>query len=467
MTNCIYPSTTRMKHRYLFLLVLFQLLSDVISLSLSFLISHQLVKGWGASFSINEVSFLGLLSLTWLLVVLLLHPYKHSRIKFHVYELIYRHLMAVLLLAAFGIFLWFLFQDLRLSRLQLFYSSLAFWIIGSLWRTMAVVLLKIHRANGNNTLNYVIVGYNDTSQKIKRFYEQHPEFGYQFFGFFDTMTKENKSILRGDYQVLRQVLQNNHIDCVYCCIPRAGHPILKDIIEQSNQSLYQVKLVVDFTFFFSQAPSLEFHGLTPVISLSTEFLDHTRAHILKRLFDVVFSSGVLLFGSPVFILLGLITKLTSQGPIIFSQDRTGQWGKKFKIYKFRSMYVGASLGHSEGILDKRITPWGRFLRKTRLDELPQFYNVLKGDMSVVGPRPLADYDVKTLMEESTDDFKLILAFRPGITSVGQVKFGYAGSPEEIKKRLKYDLLYLNKISFFFDMWLIMKTMVIMIKKQGK
>jgi putative colanic acid biosynthesis UDP-glucose lipid carrier transferase len=131
------------------------------------------------------------------------------------------------------------------------------------------------------------------------------------------------------------------------------------------------------------------------------------------------------------------------------------------------MYVGASLGHSEGILDKRITPWGRFLRKTRLDELPQFYNVLKGDMSVVGPRPLADYDVKTLMEESTDDFKLILAFRPGITSVGQVKFGYAGSPEEIKKRLKYDLLYLNKISFFFDMWLIMKTMVIMIKKQGK
>jgi putative colanic acid biosynthesis UDP-glucose lipid carrier transferase len=175
----------------------------------------------------------------------------------------------------------------------------------------------------------------------------------------------------------------------------------------------------------------------------------------------------LIFGAPIFITLGLVTKLTSKGPIIFAQERTGQWGKKFRIYKFRSMFVGARLGHSEGVLDKRITPWGRFLRKTRLDELPQFYNVLRGDMSVVGPRPLADYDVKTLMDESPEDFKLILSVKPGITSIGQVKFGYAGSPDEIRRRLRYDLLYLNKISFFFDMWLIMKTMVIMIKKQGK
>lgn len=456
-----------MKHRSPFLLLPFQLLADVISLSASFWVGYTMVQGSDTTFTVKDALFGGILNLTWFLVVLLLRPYKHSRIKFHIYDLVYRHLMAVLLFAAFGIFQWMLFQDMQLSRLQLFYTFLLFWIIGSTWRTIAVILLKIHRANGNNTLNYVIIGYNDTSQKIRRFYEQHPEFGYKFFGFFDSITPENKGSLRGDYEVLRSVLQNTHIDCVYCCIPRVGHPIVKEIVEQSNQASYQVKLVVDFTFFFSQAPSLEFHGLTPVISLSTEFLDHTREHISKRLFDVIFSSCVLLFGSPIFILLGLITKVTSKGPIIFSQDRTGQWGKKFKIYKFRSMYVGARLGHSEGILDKRITPWGRFLRKTRLDELPQFYNVLKGDMSVVGPRPLADYDVKTLMEESADDFKLILSFKPGITSVGQVKFGYAGSPEEIKRRLRYDLLYLNKISFFFDMWLIMKTMVIMIKKQGK
>lgn len=456
-----------MKHRSPFLLLLFQLFADVISLSTSFWVGYTMTQGENASFTANDILFGGILNLIWFLVVLLLRPYRHSRIKFHIYDLAYRHLMAVLLFAAFGIFQWMLFQDMQLSRLQLFYTFVLFWLIGSVWRAVAVILLKVHRANGNNTLNYVIVGYNETSQRIKRFYDQHPEFGYKFYGYFDEITPQNKKVIRGQYEVLNQILDTNQIDTVYCCIPRVGHPLLKNIIEQSNNASYKVKLVVDFAFFFSQAPSLEFHGITPVISLSSEFLDYSKEYISKRLFDVIFSSSILLLGSPIFILLGLITKITSRGPIIFSQDRTGQWGKKFKIYKFRSMYVGARLGHSEGTLDKRITPWGRFLRKTRLDELPQFYNVLRGDMSVVGPRPLADYDVKTLMDESPDDFKLILSVKPGITSIGQVKFGYAGSPTEIKQRLRYDLLYLNKISFFFDMWLIMKTMVIMIKKQGK
>lgn len=445
----------------------FQFLFDLIILSVSFEIGATLVSPNSLSITNKDIVFFSFLSLCWLLVVGLLRPYQHTRLKFHIFTLIYRHLIAVLLFSAFGIFVWMLLQDFHLPRLQLFYTFLLFWFLGCVWRTAAVVLLKIYRANGNNTLNYVIVGYNETSQRIKRFYDQHPEFGYKFYGYFDELNTQNKPSIRGDYTVLNQILASNQIDTVYCCIPRVGHPLLKDIVEKSNTASYKVKLVVDFAFFFSQAPSLEFHGITPVISLSSEFLDHSREYISKRLFDVIFSSTILLLGSPIFILLGLITKITSRGPIIFSQDRTGQWGKKFKIYKFRSMYVGARLGHSEGTLDKRITPWGRFLRKTRLDELPQFYNVLRGDMSVVGPRPLADYDVKTLMDESPDDFKLILSVKPGITSIGQVKFGYAGSPTEIKQRLRYDLLYLNKISFFFDMWLIMKTMVIMIKKQGK
>lgn len=445
----------------------FQLLFDLITLSFSFEMGLILVNSSFSDQYQQNLFLFFLLSLCWLFVVGLLRPYRHVRLKFHVFTLIYRHLMSVLLFAAFGIFIWMIFQDLHLPRLQLFYTFLFFWFLGCVWRTAAVVLLKIYRANGNNTLSYVIIGYNDTSQRIKRFYDQHPEFGYKFYGYFDEITSQNKNTIRGDYDVLKQVLGTNQIDTVYCCIPRVGHPLLKDIIEKSTNASYKVKLVVDFAFFFSQAPSLEFHGITPVISLSSEFLDYSREYISKRLFDVIFSSCVLIFGAPIFITLGLVTKLTSKGPIIFAQERTGQWGKKFRIYKFRSMFVGARLGHSEGVLDKRITPWGRFLRKTRLDELPQFYNVLRGDMSVVGPRPLADYDVKTLMDESPEDFKLILSVKPGITSIGQVKFGYAGSPDEIRRRLRYDLLYLNKISFFFDMWLIMKTMVIMIKKQGK
>lgn len=440
---------------------------DLIALGLAFEVGCIFVGSPILSLGSKSILFFSSLIFCWVLVITVLRTYNYSRLKFHVFTLIYKHLISVLLFSALGIFTLILFQDFDLPRLQLFYTFLFFWIFGCVWRTSAVVLLKIYRANGNNTLNYVIIGYNETSQRIKRFYDQHPEFGYKFYGYFDELNTQNKALVRGDYTVLNQILASNQIDTVYCCIPRVGHPLLKDIVDKSNTASYKVKLVVDFAFFFSQAPSLEFHGITPVISLSSEFLDYSKEYISKRLFDVIFSSCILLFGSPIFILLGLITKLTSKGPVIFSQDRTGQWGKKFKIYKFRSMYVGARLGHSEGTLDKRITPWGRFLRKTRLDELPQFYNVLRGDMSVVGPRPLADYDVKTLMDESPEDFKLILSVKPGITSIGQVKFGYAGSPDEIKRRLRYDLLYLNKISFFFDMWLIMKTMVIMIKKQGK
>lgn len=456
-----------MKYRLLTYLIPVQLLLDVITLITAYLFGHFLSNETNVTLNFKNSFYCVALIGVWLLIIIFLRPYKYTRLKFHVFTLIYRHLMSVFLFSALGIFVWMLLQDFHLPRLQLFYTFLFFWIFGCIWRTAAVVLLKIYRANGNNTLNYVIVGYNDTSQRIKRFYDQHPEFGYKFYGYFDELSTTNKPLIRGDYSVLNQLLASNQIDTVYCCIPRVGHPLLKDMIEKSNTASYKVKLVVDFAFFFSQAPSLEFHGITPVISLSSEFLDYSKEYISKRLFDVIFSSIILLLGAPIFILLGLITKITSRGPIIFSQDRTGQWGKKFKIYKFRSMYVGARLGHSEGTLDKRITPWGRFLRKTRLDELPQFYNVLRGDMSVVGPRPLADYDVKTLMDESPDDFKLILSVKPGITSIGQVKFGYAGSPTEIKQRLRYDLLYLNKISFFFDMWLIMKTMVIMIKKQGK
>ena len=174
-----------MKHRSPFLLLPFQLLADVISLSASFWLGYTMVQGSYTTFTVKDTLFGGILNLTWFLVVLLLRPYKHSRIKFHIYDLVYRHLMAVLLFAAFGIFQWMLFQDIQLSRLQLFYTFLLFWIIGSTWRTIAVILLKIYRANGNNTLNYVIIGYNDTSQKIRRFYDQHPEFGYKFFGFFD------------------------------------------------------------------------------------------------------------------------------------------------------------------------------------------------------------------------------------------------------------------------------------------
>jgi lipopolysaccharide/colanic/teichoic acid biosynthesis glycosyltransferase len=189
--------------------------------------------------------------------------------------------------------------------------------------------------------------------------------------------------------------------------------------------------------------------------------------IAKRTFDIVFSLMVIILGSPVYLSIGVITYFSSKGPILFSQLRTGKAGKHFEIYKFRSMYVGAVGEHSNGKNDSRITPWGHFMRRTRIDELPQFYNVLTGEMSIVGPRPLADYDVKMLWREAPQDFVKILSLKPGITSMGQIEYGYARSKTEIIDRMKYDIRYIEKKSFFFDIMIIFRTILIMLGAKGK
>jgi putative colanic acid biosynthesis UDP-glucose lipid carrier transferase len=192
--------------------------------------------------------------------------------------------------------------------------------------------------------------------------------------------------------------------------------------------------------------------------------------LTKRVFDVVFSCIVMILGAPLFLLVIILVKLSSDGPIFFTQERTGRWGGKFKILKFRTMYADAhkyGLKHSLGVTDPRITAVGHFLRRTRLDELPQFLNVLKGDMSVVGPRPLHKFDVEMLMNDAKEDFQKTLRIRPGITSIGQIKVGYATTSKENLKRLRYDLLYLRSYSMVSDMYLILLTVQVILLGKGR
>jgi putative colanic acid biosynthesis UDP-glucose lipid carrier transferase len=190
--------------------------------------------------------------------------------------------------------------------------------------------------------------------------------------------------------------------------------------------------------------------------------------LLKRFFDIVFSVCVMITGIPIIILLYLVTKFSSAGPAIFKQERIGKNGRPFRIYKFRSMYVGAEKSGpqlSKGF-DPRITRWGSIMRKTRLDELPQFWNVLKGDMSVVGPRPERQHYIDQIVVRDPH-YMLLQRIKPGITSIGQVEFGYAENLDEMCKRLQYDLIYLKKVSLLTDISIILRTVVVMIKKSGK
>lgn len=205
----------------------------------------------------------------------------------------------------------------------------------------------------------------------------------------------------------------------------------------------------------------------PLLEISKDLMPAWQENT-KRFMDIVGSILFMTVGIPLYIILAIGVKLSSKGPIIYSHERIGRFGKPFKIYKFRSMVVdaeknGPALSSKN---DSRITPFGRFLRKTRLDEIPQFYNVLKGDMSLVGPRPERQYYIDQIVPRAPL-FRHLLRVRPGITSWGQVKFGYAENVDQMIERLRYDLIYIENMSIYFDIKIMIYTIKTVFQASGK
>lgn len=188
----------------------------------------------------------------------------------------------------------------------------------------------------------------------------------------------------------------------------------------------------------------------------------------KRAFDLVVSTIALITGLPFFTLLIIVTKITSRGDVFYKQQRIGRNGVPFYIYKFRSMYINAENSGPQLAKDNdpRITAWGKIMRKTRLDELPQFFNVFIGQMSVVGPRPERHFFIEKIIEKAPE-YKKLLSIKPGITSIGQVRYGYAENIDQMIDRMQLDLLYLDKHNLTVDMSIIIKTVKVMAEAKGK
>ena len=208
-----------------------------------------------------------------------------------------------------------------------------------------------------------------------------------------------------------------------------------------------------------------FHS--PLIIINNRLMSEWE-YSLKRIFDVLISLVAMVVLSPVYLVTAIIVKCTSPGPVFYAQERIGYHGKPFKMHKFRSMYVnaeeaGPALSKDD---DPRITPFGRFMRKVRLDEIPQFYNVLKGTMSIVGPRPERQYYIDQIVKQAPE-YLLLQRIKPGITSWGQVKYGYASTVDEMVERLRYDLLYLDNMSLTTDLKILLYTVIIILQGRGK
>lgn len=342
------------------------------------------------------------------------------------------------------------------SREHLLVMYSVFTFAETVWTVVFVYGLRKFRAKGYNTKNVFIVGYGKVSQELETYFSNHPEHGYKVAGCFDNNGgSENVKPL----SEIENAIAEKEISELYCCLTYVPYEEVQKLVEFCEENLIRMKLLTDFRGVLFKQLELEKYDHIPILKVNNSILDYKSARIIKRLFDFAFSAvvivGVLSWLIPV---LGIIIKLESKGPVFFMQNRTGKNNKTFNCFKFRSMAINEqadTLSAKEDIT--RITRVGRFIRKTSLDELPQFINVFLGDMSVVGPRPhmLKHTDD---FRESVTNFNVRHAIKPGITGLAQAK-GYRGDvdPQSIEGRVRFDRFYINNWSLTFDVKIILMT----------
>lgn len=367
--------------------------------------------------------------------------------------------------ALIGVFVLFLdYEDI--SRLWLMYFYLFFFVLLMISRYILMKLLKYLRAKGYNLKKFIIAGANETGEKMRKILAKDSAFGYEFLGFFD---QQDPAVLSaelpivGGFEDVEEFIIKEKVDELYVALHINNVEIINKLTKIGEQNLVKIKFIPDFQLYTkSNKVEVTFYGNTPILMFRKEPLELVINRLIKKVFDICFSVVVMLLIFPwLFPVIMLIIKLESPGPVFFKQRRSGRDNQSFTCYKFRSMYVN-DLAHKKQARkgDSRITKFGAFMRKTSMDELPQFFNVLLGNMSVVGPRP---HMINLAKEygELIDNYSVRHYTKPGITGWAQIN-GYRGETKELsdmKNRVEYDIWYIENWSLLLDLKIIVRTMI--------
>jgi putative colanic acid biosynthesis UDP-glucose lipid carrier transferase len=436
------------------------IISDLLVISL---LAIFLFKGLNLNYSI----YIGYLLISWGTIAFFIKFYDIFRFTSPV-EILTKIvkqgiLFSLLIIAFFPFSKEVIFSENALLRYIIFS-----FILITISKSILFYYLKKYRIiTGSNYRNIVIIGFTTESIRLKELFEERNDYGYRFLGYFSN--KKKKAEILGDLDYLKTFVIENKVDEIYCALDEMTNEQLADIVEFSDANEIEIKFIPGLKEIFSKKLKINYYEVFPVLSLQKTVLHDPVIKLVKRIFDIVFSLIILVFILSWFVpLLTLLIKLESKGPVFFKQGRPGLDEKEFFCYKFRSMKLNETTETEASKNDPRVTKIGRIIRKTSIDELPQFINVFLGDMSVVGPRPHLWSQNKSYGNK-INKYMVRHYIKPGITGLAQVK-GFRGeieSDEDMRCRIKLDVFYIDNWSLILDIKIIVQTVLNILKGEKK